>query len=279
LNSEPLWVTFCANTVELQCPRGELRDTLEILLAHCLVDDGSDGAVATCRVTFPETDKALVECDGEVVYNGSRTGWAVLYVLQNLTNTLTGKCLGALNFHSGGLARDGRGILLCGASGSGKSTLTAWLTGSGYAFLTDELVSISAEDWRMTGLSRPIHLKPGSVFVVEHWLGDQVHDEVRMLPDGSALVLPSAFAHTEIVRSAVPEIVLFPKYSAQSDLRCERLSTAATAFRLAHSLVNAINLPGQGMGQVVALSKRITGYSVEFSRPEDVAVWMDSILR
>ena len=279
MSPEPLWVEFCGNTVAVQCPQSDLRDTLKRLLVHCLVDDGSERVVSTYHVSMPEPEQVRVEHDGEVVYNGRLAGWVVLYVLQNLTSALTGNCRQELNFHSAGLARQGQGLLLCGASGSGKSTLTAWPTGSGFQFLTDELVGVSVENWSMTGLPRPIHLKPGSVFVLEHWLGEEVRSRIDLLADGSALVPPLAFSHTEVIHTAVPEIVIFPKYSAQSDFRWQRISTGQTAFHLAHSLVNAINLPGHGMSQVVALSKRVTGYSVEFALPDQVAEWLDTLVR
>ena len=278
MNPEPLWIEFCGNTVELNCPEGDLRDTLKRLLVHCLVDNGSKQVVSTYHVSMPEPEQVRVERDGEEVYNGRLAGWVVLYVLQNLTSALTGNCRQALNFHSAGLAWQEKGILLCGASGSGKSTLTAWLTGSGFQFLTDELVGVTVENWRMTGLPRPIHLKPGSVFVLEHWLGEQARSQIDLLADGSALVLPSAFVRTEVVHTVAPEIVVFPKYSAQAEFRWQRLTTGQTAFQLAHSLVNAINLPGHGMSQVVALSKRVTGYSVEFALPRHVAEWLDSLI-
>ena len=278
MTAEPLWVEFCGNVVQVDCPDGDLRDTLELLLADCRVDRQGQPIVCNYRVSIPSPDVVKVERDGETIYDGRAADWVPLLLLQNLTSALISACRSALNVHSAGLAHGLQGIMLCGASASGKSTLAAWLAGSGYLFLTDELVGISPDSWTMTGLARPLHLKRGSGFVLDRWLGEASRDNIRRLEDGTALVPPSALVGRRIVRQAVPHMVIFPRYRAAAGLVVERLSAANTAFRLAQCLVNAVNLERNGMPQVAALAKRVCGYAVEFSRPDAVADWLSQNL-
>jgi hypothetical protein len=62
--------------------------------------------------------------------------------------------------HAGAVVSKGRSVLLAGASGSGKSTLTARLVVAGAAYLSDELVGVTADELALCPLPTALSLKP-----------------------------------------------------------------------------------------------------------------------
>jgi hypothetical protein len=198
-----------------------------------------------------------------------------------------------LIFHAAGLAHEGRGIVLCGASGSGKSTLAAWLTASGFDFLSDEVVavtlddldagpsqvSVAARDPRvMQGLTGPIVLKRGSTFVWQHWLGeDAVQDLVYSLND-TAWVDPESLRPHSVCAGADPHLLIFPRYRAGHPFKIQRLSPAEATFRLMHHLINFESLPEQGFTEITRFVQRLPVYSVTYTDVAEVDAWLKGIL-
>ncbi len=273
---EPVAVGFCGNRIDVYLNDAGLQAELQQQLKHCLVDDGP--LVSTYRVTLYEKNKIRIECDEEVAYDGINSSWSLLFLIQHLTSSLTGKCVDALNFHAAGIAWEDKGIILCAGSGYGKSTLTARLVAAGFRFLTDELIGVSLDSGLMTGFPRPIHLKPGSSRLLAHWLDETYLQQLKFAADGSVLIDPMALPLARVTRSVRPHYVIFPHYLPEVPFRVTYLSPTKTAFQLMQSLVNARNLAGHGFHDVFEFAKRVQGYSLEYADTKLAMNWFTGLV-
>jgi len=80
--------------------------------------------------------------------------------------------------HAACVARDGRGVLLCGDSGAGKSTLSYALARRGWTFLSDDVVHLAPGRRRIGVSGSPlIHLREPS---------RELFSEIRGVPLGTA---------------------------------------------------------------------------------------------
>lgn len=61
--------------------------------------------------------------------------------------------------HAGCVARDGRGLLLCGSTQAGKSTLAYACARSGWDYVSDDAVFLLPDDWRRTVIGRHRHVR------------------------------------------------------------------------------------------------------------------------
>jgi hypothetical protein len=195
-------------------------------------------------------------------------------LLYDLTERLSANCRTHLVFHAAGLARGDSGLIACGESGSGKSTLAAWLTACGFDFLSDELVAVAPDLRRMSGLARPISLKPGSAFVWERWLDESLRQSLSRLPDESLLLDPEWLRPGCVCASASPRCVLFPSYVAGAALVVRRLTAAEALFRLMHRLINTASIAGQGFAEATCLAQQLTAYALTYGDVAQAAAWL-----
>jgi hypothetical protein len=160
-----------------------------------------------------------------------------------------------LALHGAVLERGGRAVLFPATSGSGKSTLAVHLGACGWSFATDELAFVPLGATEVHSLSRPAHLKPGSMFLVERFpaLRDPRHVWTY---SGGALIAPMAM---RAPGSAAPSrgvlrAIVFPAYAPDAQTSLERLSSGSASFLLSAALVNARNLPQLGLAECARLA-------------------------
>jgi energy-coupling factor transporter ATP-binding protein EcfA2 len=180
-----------------------------------------------CRIELRDTDHAV----------GSRKDvcWSVdgieqprLDLARVLTASLHRFKLAALasdtdrlHLHAGLVQHHDRRVLIAGASGAGKTTLTATLASLGFAYGTDEVVSVD-EPGDVEPLRKPLGCKPGALHAVEsvrqlrhpafaEWPLDQAHLGLptRWMAEGpgpaSLVVLPERHSDArEVAVNPVP---------------------------------------------------------------------------
>lgn len=268
-----LCVQFGDNAALILCDDHALRQSLRRHLRHCLGDTAP--AVVTYKVTLEEDQAVQLLANDELLYRGLRSSCLIEYLMQDLTVALTAHCRQHLVFHAAGLARGENGLILCGGPGSGKSTLAAWLTASGFDFLSDELVAVTLNGGEMSGLARPIGLKAGSAFVWQHWLDETARPNLTHLSNGAVLLDPELLRPHCVRVSAHPQILLFPRYAAGEPFTVQRLSTAEALFHLMHRLINAKNLPGHGFAAATHLARQTIAYSLTYADVTSVAEWIE----
>jgi hypothetical protein len=267
-------IRFGGNTALVRCDHPALHELLCRHFCHCL---GATEPEVASYLASVEQDRTLrLQRDSELLYHGPQPTALVEYLMQDLTETLTASCRSHLVFHAAGLAHDGDGLVICGESGSGKSTLAAWLTAGGFDFITDEIVAVSLDLSTMSGLARPLHLRPGSAFLWQQCVSDSSPYAAR-LDDGSVLLDPESLRLSCVSASARPWIILFPQYEAGAPFVAQPLSPAEGLFRLLQRLINGRNLPDQGLSATTRLSQQVGAYCLTYSDLVPVAAWVKGL--
>lgn len=74
----------------------------------------------------------------------------------------------ALHLHAGAVVRNGTALVVVAPRQTGKTTTIAHLVERGWAYVTDETVSLASAARRITGFPKPLSIKPAGVGLVEH---------------------------------------------------------------------------------------------------------------
>jgi hypothetical protein len=103
------------------------------------------------------------------LYVGGRLRWVgaeptglVDQAVREITQEAEADARGRLLLHAGAVERDGVVVAICGRSGGGKSTLTAALVQRGFAYVTDELLSVDSATLDVWTYPKAIDLDAGS---------------------------------------------------------------------------------------------------------------------
>ncbi len=268
----PLQVQFGGHTALIQCDDPDLHQSLARYFRYCL--GGNGPVVVTYHITMAMDGERQLWRDGQLLHPKPTLLYIFVYLSQDLMAKLITSCQLQLVFHAAGLSRGQRGIVLCGRSGSGKSTLAAWLTATGFDFLSDEIVAIGSNPLEMSGLAYPIVLKRGSAFVWQQWLGEEADQNMVQFFDGTAWLDPEQLRPSCLGVTAQPKLLLFPRYVAEATFEVRPLSPAEAAFRLMHHLVNFERLPDQGFGQVTRVARQVKAYSLTYADVTTAAAWL-----
>ena len=176
------------------------------------------------------------------------------------------KSFGTYTLHGAALAKDGLGVVLCGASGSGKSTSSVALVAGGYDYLSDDYPL-----WRMTeggprllSFALPFKLLPST-------LGFFPEIEARPAApgsDGKIAFIPSRAFATRAVEAATPALLLFPTIVDSPKSELMPLGQARTLeMLLPHALVtfdpDLARAQFQALGELV---RSCEGFLLRFGR-------------
>jgi len=271
----PIVVTVGDAAACVECPDPELHESMTGLFRHCT---GSLEREARVRfsVIRSSNDTFQLGRDGRRLYEGDDLDYLSHFLLHQLMISLIRGCVAKLSLHAAALARNGSGLLLCGESASGKSTLSAWLTASGFDYLTDELAVVELDGRRMTGLARSIMLRRDSVFVLEHWLGEGFRPPSSLFAGTSIAVDPEILRPRSVCRSAQPGMIVFPRYRPGEPLTGRRLSAAETTRRILQVATNAARLPQSGIPAILALARSVDAFSFDYPEAESAAAWIET---
>jgi len=95
---------------------------------------------------------------------------------------------GRLHLHAGAAVKDGRVAVVAAERDTGKTTTIAHLVKRGWAFITDETVSLARDTDDVSGFPKPLSIKPGGRGLVDHltpWMIPGVEDgreDFRFVP-------------------------------------------------------------------------------------------------
>ena len=178
-----------------------------------------------------------------------------------------------LLLHAAALEWAGRAILLVAPAGCGKTTLTGWLTTQGFGFLTDELAAVN-EAARVSGFGRPLNVKA---------VGPELWHRFPWLARDGATARGGAHL-TFIPRPSyqgLPLTILalvFPRYVAGAGVNVEALRVGKSASGLMSCLLNARNLPGNGLPRVMGLARQVPAYALRYDNLAEASAWFRGLL-
>ena len=180
--------------------------------------------------------------------------------------------------HSAVVERAGLALVLPGNPGAGKSTLCAALALKGWRLLSDELTLVSQIDGLVQAVPRPISLKGASIDLIGRQF--PLVDMTEPVTDTHKGSISYARAPSSAVaasnQSAPIGYVVFPKFSAGSELVCEPLSRAVALVEL---MKNTFNVGLMGADGFEALARAIVHakcYAVEYGDLSSILQWVDA---
>jgi hypothetical protein len=197
-----------------------------------VADDAADESVVfRLERTGPEwmTHPWALWRDGEPCETSVTDDYLIPYVLWEVTRVVLERTvLPVVPMHAAALAHRGNAVALIGPSHSGKSTLAAWLTRSGWGFLTDEVSLVDTSEsghpvvhpfWRPIGVRRP----------------GPLDDHVDFLGPESEVLLPASELGS--LASPAPLVALVcPTYEAGATASLEPLGAAAALALVADQI-------------------------------------------
>jgi hypothetical protein len=270
-------IHFAGSVVRFVARETRILDALDAHLNHCRGEEGQ--TVATYEIAAVDQATFSVTVNGGSLYSGIKAETLLPLLMRDGLAQLNGAAVSSLVFHAAAVSDRGRALILCGPGGSGKSSLAAWLTASGFQYLTDEVIALPLEGGDIRGFCRSLILKRGSEFIWRRWLANEHAQGFLRFADGSAWIAPTLLNPNAVCRSAVSHIMLFPKYIPESSLNIQRLTQADTLFRLLQCLVNARNFPDGGLPAAARLAKQVQAYSLTYSNIESAVEWIQQIVR
>jgi hypothetical protein len=106
-------------------------------------------------------------CDDEPIHWVAQRDRAAAYALSEVNRLAIERTAGSLRLHGGAVERDGIVVAILGPSGQGKSTLTAALVQRGWAYLTDEMVTVDPAVLRVEPFPKALDLSERSRQMLE----------------------------------------------------------------------------------------------------------------
>jgi hypothetical protein len=275
--SKPIEIQFGERAVQIFCDDPILRDPLCRYFRHCLRSNAVPIA-ATFQLIQQGENVWELWIENRLTAKGSLPSRHFEILMGMLVSKLIANSHQQAVYHAGGLAKEGRGLVLCGDSGSGKSTLTAYLVSKGFDYLTDEIVGFSLEGKTVVGLPRPIILKQRPESGWQSWLPPDNQEKFEVFPHGGIWVDPDLFRPGAVTHSAKPAVIFFPRFQSGQGFEWQELSQAETAFELMQRLVNAKNLPNHGFTFTTQLARKIKAYRLTYGEiTDEMWRWINEI--
>jgi hypothetical protein len=235
----------------------------------------SDAAATPLNVTLRlESDGSdhLVLRRGELpVAKSGDAGHVATVLMDEVARALTSNCRRGLLFHAAAVGWRDHVVVLPGGTGAGKSTLAASLVRRGLTLLGDEIACL--DDRHIVGsFARPFAFKPRGLAVARRWLAIEDAAGQTLETRLATLVPPCLIGRFDYSPAWSAAAIVFPEWEEGRRFEVRPLSRAETALGLMASLVNARNLPGHGLADVVRLAQQIPGYRLRYSDADEVAI-------
>ena len=170
-----------------------------------------------------------------------------------------------LLLHASGVERDGRALLMTGESGAGKSTLSALLAERGWRLLGDEFALIDLATGAVHPFPRPISLKNAAIAVMAAEVAaDRFGPLLAGTPKGDVRHLrPPADAIARMDETALPALLLFPRYGFAEDVR--PVGAIETFVRLTQASTNYVALGEAGFGALTRLVTSVPALAIDYA--------------
>ena len=184
-----------------------------------------------------------------------------------------------LILHSAVVEWRSKGVLLSAVSGSGKSTLSAELSLQGWRLLSDELALID-DELELIPLARPVSLKNSSIDLIRSRhpsavIGTLARDTHKGTV-GHLKVSGDSIARNFV--PVVPKLIVFPKWTAGSQLRVSPVGAGQAALRLIDQAFNYSILGRTGFQRLVALVRNTEAWEIEYSSLDEARDALEALV-
>ena len=182
--------------------------------------------------------------------------------------------------HSAVLAKDNKAILFPAPPGSGKSTLTAYLAFQGWRLLSDEMALIIPHTRTVQPFVRPICLKNRSIDLARSWFPNATFSSVATHTHKGDVVHLSPPADSWHAATLPAEIVavVFPRYTAETELEIYQLNQAQSFMQLASNAFNYGVIGSEGFETLTSLIAQVPGFEVCYNNVAEVANFLEEEL-
>lgn len=227
--------------------------------------------------------QVIFNCDGRIPFKPLPLSQAFPMMEWGLNWVISSHAHRFLVIHAAVVEKDGRALILAADPGSGKSTLCAALVHHGWRLLSDELALVDLQSGLVQPIARPISLKNTSIELVREF-GDDVeispvcHDTAK----GSiAHMKPPTASVAALGFTALPALIVFPKYVSNAQLSCEPVGRAHAFLEIARHTFNYSVLAGDGFDAIGRLVDQTQAFRVSYSTfaqviPEIERLWRET---
>lgn len=185
-----------------------------------------------------------------------------------------------LMLHAAVVEKKGKAVVLPALPGSGKSTLSAALSLNGWRFLSDEFTMVRPQDGRIQPIPRPTPLKNASIQVIQkNFVNASMGPLFPKTRKGTVAHLkPPKESVEQLKQTALPALLIFPKFQANSDIEFYSLNKSYAVFKLASNAFNYELMGRTGFELVRGMISSCRCYDLTYSRFDQVFELLDDLL-
>ena len=270
--AQSLIVRLAESSVTLEIDRSRAVQRVAAVVLPAVSESASAAAPRNVTLRLESSDgDHLVLRRGELsVADSGDPGYVAAVLMDEVARALTSHSRGLL-FHAASVGWRDHVVVLPGRTGAGKSTLAASLVRRGMTFLGDEIACID-DRHIVRSFPRPFAFKPPGLAVARRWLDIDVAAGQMLETPLVTLVPPCLIGRFDCSPAWPAAAIVFPEWEQGRRLEVRPISRAETALGLMASLVNARNLPGHGLPDVVRLARQVPGYRLRYSDADDLAI-------
>lgn len=244
----------------------EVPEALQLLASRWLgatLVPGEQGPAPSYRLTPDGEDRFELTGPDGAIGSSLSLGDAFNEVLIAAHGQLAnGLDAGAALVQAATLAIDGRAILMPGVSRGGKSTLVSRLIELGFGYVTDD-VSVVSGDLTLSAPFRPLTVR-ADTFTEMQLRGTA--GEALPLANGSHLVSVAAYD----APAPACGLLLFPRFSAGSELRLSLLSPARATMRLMQHNHSGHDRQSYGLATLSRLAAEIPAIEIVYGHSDQI---------
>jgi hypothetical protein len=219
-----------------------------------------------------EGDFQTMSVDGELVaYDVSKAFVKRLILEKFLCLSLLPETPSAI-LHAAAVIMNEKTVVIAGSSGKGKSTLSAYLTTQGARIVSDDLMCLSQDGFRVSTFRSKSNLKEGSWEILEHYVDDLGSAPTRLVQNISRNF------QTKLVTMASPEplktwqnvdMVLHVDWQKESECVIRQLSEDEHFEGLFMSGTTIRKSDHMNPEAMVTFARKIPAYSFQYSNLPD----------
>lgn len=224
--------------------------------------------------------QALFKLDGWTLFEPFPADTALPLFEWGLNWCVAQRCHHYLLLHAAVVERGGRAVLLPALPGSGKSTLCAALALRGWRLLSDEFGLFDLARRCLAPFPRPVALKNESIAVIRQFDAGAVLGPLfpKTRKGTVAHLRPPADSVRRMRETAVPGLVVFPRFEAGAALSLRAVPKAGAFLRLAHNSFNYEITGPDGFQAVAEIIRACDCYELTYGDLDGAVAQIDRLL-